>query len=282
MPRLKFWSRSRGFTLIELLVVIAIIAILIGLLLPAVQKVREAAARIQSMNNLKQMSLALHNCNDTYSKLPPSVGWFPGDPSTNWGSAQWGAPAAHGTLQYFILPFIEGDNSYKNTGWASWQNADVIKSYISPADPTLPASNLTWGNRGATSYASNWYVFGSGGWDGSSAAIPRTFVDGTSNTIVWGERYCICGSLQHIWSEDGQGSGPGSNGYAPAFWDLNLPQLKPSPAQCNQNLLQSPFSGGVLVGLGDGSVRSVSTGVSQTTWQNAIIPNDGNPLGNDW
>ena len=136
MPLMRMLRRWRGFTLIELLVVIAIIAVLVGLLLSAVQKVREAAARAQSSNNLKQMSLALHGCNDSYQRLPPALGLFP---NSSWDTASnWGAPATSGTLQYFMLPFIEQDAVYKNTSQYSWTSVYTpVKTYQSPADPTI-------------------------------------------------------------------------------------------------------------------------------------------------
>src|SRR4051812_4051486 len=136
--------RRHGFTLIELLVVIAIIAILIGLLLPAVQKVREAAARSKSSNNIKQIALAMHNYNDAYQgKLPPLT-----DVGTN-------APTGTGYQSIFfnILPYIEQDNIYRvfnkavpstyfsTAAAGNGSSSNIIQTYLSPADST--ASNGT-------------------------------------------------------------------------------------------------------------------------------------------
>ncbi len=272
--------RRSAFTLIELLVVIAIIAILIGLLLPAVQKVREAAARTQDSNNFKQQLLAVHNCNDTYGVLPPVYNNYPNP------NGSMGPPAGMGTLQYFLLPFLEQQNLY-NSVMMSSDNAmnSPLKVFMGPADPTMPAGGLVsmmGGSYGGCSYASNYLVFGNQ--PGGSAKIPSTFTDGTSNTIVFGERYTVCGGMAVGWQMGMCGNPPTWPYYYTSanYLSLMLPQYAPNVNACDPMLLQSPYTSGLMVGMGDGSVRLMPTGVSQYNWNAALNPSDGLTFDNSW
>jgi prepilin-type N-terminal cleavage/methylation domain-containing protein/prepilin-type processing-associated H-X9-DG protein len=288
--------RRRGFTLIELLVVIAILAVLIGLLLPAVQKVREAAARAQCQNNLKQMALAVVNCADTNGgRLPPAAGMYPG------------TMADRPTVLVHLLPYIEQGNLYN--AWGGTINTPDdggttrVKTYVCPADPTLgvaaslswsSAANPNWG-QGECSYAANYQVFaypngGSSTWTSAwqgAARFPATLADGTSNTIAFTERISGCGgpSSANLWAWGG--SAHHSPVYAVGVsYPTLLPkwQQNPSPpaTNCNPTIASSPHTGGINAALFDGSVRSLNPGMSQTTFTYATYPDDGQPLPSDW
>jgi prepilin-type N-terminal cleavage/methylation domain-containing protein len=204
--------RRDGFTLIELLVVIAIIAILLGLLLPAVQKIREAAARNQTQNNLKQMTLALHSFEGVEGRLPPLIGG-------------WGSPTKYskiyGPLHVFLLPFIEqaplrscmqdDGKSYGlptgNTGVTySWHDGSpdgtypyrqVVKTFVSPMDNTLANGMNRMTGWSGCSYAANAMLFSkvdaTGAFQKWDRAVNISLIsDGSSNTICYTEKAGLC------------------------------------------------------------------------------------------
>ncbi|QJW96259.1 DUF1559 family PulG-like putative transporter [Frigoriglobus tundricola] len=295
--------RRRAFTLIELLVVIAIIAILIGLLLPAVQKVRAAAARMQSANNLKQITLGCHNYHDANGRLPPLAGPLP--PGNGWVS-----------VHFFLLPYIEQDNVYKLgvaeggawTGTAAAAGAKKIKTYLSPRDTSNPPDTWVESNGGTwahCNYAANHAIFGvPGGGDTDSHLTLQGIGDGTSNTVGFGEQYAVCGTgewdttsgspdFHKLWAYNVTWAwqrGPyfdtrimSNNTITPdANSTAATPQIQPTVANCNPYLIQAMDAAGCQVGLMDGSVRTVSSGVSGSTWVRAIWPQDGLVLGSDW
>jgi prepilin-type N-terminal cleavage/methylation domain-containing protein/prepilin-type processing-associated H-X9-DG protein len=287
MPFFRVLRRWRGFTLIELLVVIAIIAILIGLLVPAVQKVREAASRMSCTNNLKQISLATVNASDTFEGLmPPGDGLYPNQHQSNKNS--------YASVFFHILPFIEQDNAYRNTLQPNDPHGDngnhttyspfwnvltlKMKTYICPSD----SSNTTDGgwNSGLNSYAYNGQAMPVY-WEGYHR-FPASIPDGTSQTIFFTEQRAACDGFWPDWGPSiADSAWPQPTGPASIF------QVRPPGTGCpysDGSLYRptSPHTGGINVGLGDGSVRFVSQSVSPNTWWWALTPAGGETLGQDW
>ena len=321
----------RGFTLVELLVVIAIIAILIGLLLPAVQKVREMAYRAKCANNLHQVGIACHHCNDTHGRLPPGLGWFPLELCNR--NSQPGPGNGYGVMQFHLLPFLEQDNLYRSScdpghsGCYNNRYGDIhsrkVDAYVCPSDPSVRADGTVnddnqsglvneAANPFGAGYAHNVQVVaaapltGPYGWliADNGASIPRSFPDGTSNTILWAEMYgrCLCSGTGagcctnssycdggSYWGNAWTGHGPRIPVFAHPKWGPQSTgpaskfQVRPRwDGGCDPARTASGHTGGMNVGLADGSVRFLSQGLSGTTWWAACTPAGGEVLGDDW
>ena len=344
MPRFRLkvhgWS-GRAFTLIELLVVIAIIGVLVGLLLPAVQKVREAAARMQCSNNYRQLGLATHHYENTFNALPPMSNWVNKSPGSN----------RETNVFYLLLPFLEQENlvtlskTAQNQGYyfpgAGWTDYCVtignqtVKTYLCPSDATNPThldagSTNEYGPLFATgNYSANVLIFDP---NPSSRPLMAAMPNGTSNCIMFGHRLEWCNSNgndpptefgYNDWDATPDQTGtyhplPGfgwsGSAAAPGYFQLRCPdpttcykgpnnqlrramtagaypnfvhgglpfQIQPRPGLCDPAVLGSPHTGVMLVGLGDGSVRTVSPSISTTTWVNICIPDSGKVPGSDW
>lgn len=293
-----------GFTLIELLVVIAIIAVLIGLLVPAVQKVREAAARMTCQNNLKQIGLATQTYHDAYQKLPP--GYVYGGSLGN----------SEATWMYYILPYLEQESLYRTASLSATfggvsQNSQVCRSmipgYACPSD--LPG-DIALGNWGKGNYAGNTGIgpmTSAFTTPNTSIAVPGVFVvnteipisgitDGTSNTALASE-------VRKSPGDDFRGvsfypEGPlyqhnrTPNTSIPDNFRSglckNIPQVPCTGSHSAFNdrsiimSARSNHSGGVNVSLCDGSVRFATNSISQSTWQALGTVRNGELLGPDF
>jgi prepilin-type N-terminal cleavage/methylation domain-containing protein len=304
-----------GFTLIELLVVVAIIGVLIGLLLPAVQKVREAANRAKCSNNIKQIVLACHNYQSGHDRLPPLLQKWTGPTTTTWT-----------TVHFDILPFME-QQAVHELGWdptTQTYNSELVKAgmdvskqkitpYICPTDISIDQSSgfpVQDNTRTGTSYAANAQVFAQPDSTGKivsytnnvdgNASLGRTFTDGTSNTILFAHKFGRCGTT------GGSGSGGGSlwarSGARPstygAYFEASQPtattsqygptvlfQIRPLPflddTVCHFWLASTPHES-MMIGLADGGVRPVSPSITPQTWWWLCTPNGGETLPADW
>lgn len=287
-----------ALTLIETLVVLSITGVLTSLFLPAVQKVRAAAHRAESAHHLRQIGLAMHHVGADHEALPPGVGFWPAD--EDWSNYGWGPPPVIlGASFVFLLPYVEQDALWRRFpfmnsfgGWWERTWAVTPRAYRNPADPSFGDGRSALGMP-VLCYAANAAALGNHGFTFGEDTTPRdfrarfgtTFPDGTSNTVLFAERYAVPGwntfwgnALMWPW---------GWEVPAPIFacrqWQLHLPpQVGVHPRDADPYRPNGAHPGACLVALADGSVRPVTRTVRPEAWRRACLPNDGAAPGEDW
>ncbi len=307
--------RRKGFTLIELLVVIAIIAILIGLLLPAVQKVREAAARMQSGNNLKQIGLAVHTYHDAQNGMPRVN---ESNAIATWDAARGGYTSSRSlssSLNTFvlILPYLEQQALFDQYKAGTGATVD-LKMFQDPSDATIGQTTSIglssyWpGLAYDYYYVQTPYAFRStsGVWSSSTTIttysgganngqqiggttkhrlISQIFADGASNTLLVGERPAFCGSTSAAWrsvqgpSQQYISQTSGITETGPLGFRSGVTNLTCSTLF--NSYYMTTRSGPVQIVLGDGSVRGINANLSTVIARNLFNPADGNVVNLD-
>jgi prepilin-type processing-associated H-X9-DG protein len=300
-------------------------------LVPAVQRVREAASRTQCINNLKQLGLAAHNYHDQQKHLPPGIGYYP--------TTQNGV---FGSFFFHLLPHLEQDNLFRSAlGVVPFPPPDGptnvhfpgnnkvysqrVPVFLCPSDPSVGTDGVVLINGfsfGASCYGPNALIAGAADLTTKPykvdpqgrARIPFDITDGTSNTILYAEKYARCthatmtppvfrdggttwaysAALPFPWQPPPMAlpskpfqpgfcvPGMANQGAPDALGPTSRFQIQPAQGACDPSRAATSHAGGIQVGMADGSVRTLTSSLSGDTWWAAVTPRGDEVLGSDW